>query len=108
MERNKYFRINDEIGRVIGILSNGNLSTTKGVKGQHQMVKLADTPQELIQVGDLVSCSRYYDLPSIIDEEDYEQLLEEYWQPFITKIYTPNEDKSQYTIQWEKNNENNI
>jgi hypothetical protein len=69
------------------------------------IIKIANTPQELIEVGDLVSCSGYYVLPRVIDEGDCEQLLSKYWQPFITKILTPNSNGSVYTQQWEADNE---
>ena len=68
-------------------------------------------PQELIQVGDLVELEN--DALTIKIEVINMRLkhlqschLEYNLDMFtITKIYTPNKDKSQYTLQWEVNNE---
>jgi len=66
------------------------------------ITKVADTPQELIEVGDLVLL-HHYKLPRIVDEEDCKILKKKYWQQFITKILTPNSNGG-YDLQWEKNN----
>ena len=66
--------------------------------------KINDMPQDLIQCGDLVQ---------MVNETTLEQVrrvlpkkiytTSSYCnREFITKIYTPNEDKSQYTLQWEQ------
>ena len=68
---------------------------------------IANTPQELIQVGDLVETDIYPLLP--VTEVLNDLHINCYCEKFIRvkdgcdiiKIYTPNEDKSVYTLQWE-------
>ena len=99
----QYFRNHkNEILEIIEIVNTNGKWVTNDLKRTYHIgeIKVADTPQELIKVGDLISCSRYYDLLSVIDEEDLETLLEKYWQPFITKILTPNSNGG-YDLQWE-------
>ena len=76
----------------------------KNFAGYLQFIeKVADTPQELIRVGDLVWHKHIASNPTLIkDKEELEWLLESF--KIITKIYTPNEDKSVYTLQWEADN----
>jgi len=69
--------------------------------------KVANTPQDLIEVGDLIACDRYFPTPRVINEDTCKQLLSEYWKPFITKILTPNSNGG-YDLQWRKENEKNI
>ena len=83
-----------------------------GLSAKHYLVledvKIADTPQELIQVGDLVETDIYPLLP--VTEVLNDLHINCYCEKFIrvkdgcniTKIYTPNEDKSVYTLQWEQ------
>ena len=68
--------------------------------------KVKDTPKELIQAGDLVF---YEDGEKIfVDEKMGNALAQKFKKGLIcklhfriTKILTPNEDKTQYTLQWE-------
>ena len=101
-----------------GRLRNGELfyaieDFDKETMTQHNLpsdiIKVANTPQELIQVGDLVFDGN---VPSIvemvmleqktfsidyIDTDGFQGSIQN-----ITKIFTPNEDKSVYTEQWSK------
>ena len=69
---------------------------------------IANTPQELIQVGDLVEHVKNVEgeKEQVVDidlELGYiETRLFVLHISHITAIYTPNKDKTQYTLQWKK------
>ena len=78
---------------------------------------IKDTPQELIQVGDLVYAPKFRNNESrnlfeVCDIEEYSvndknlvAIFDEYGndlKDYVEAIYTPNEDKTQYTEQWRK------
>lgn len=66
----------------------------------YHLVKVATTPQELIEVGDLISGKGFgFGLIEITCEEDLRIILKDCQD--VTKILTPNEDKTVYTCQWE-------
>ena len=74
-----------------------------------QYNNIANTPQELIQVGDLVDDDVMGYLVEVLAINNNGGLLtNEYndgqyiYSYQVVKIYTPNEDKSQYTLQWSK------
>lgn len=66
------------------------------------VIKVADTPQKLIEVGDLI-CG-YNGVCFIVDDCCPACVFDRGTLDFdsheITAIYTPNKDKSQYTLQW--------
>ena len=66
-------------------------------------LKVANTPQELIEVGDLVSINEWTFIVTYINNGiingDAQLNIK---TTKITKIYTPNKDKSVYTLQYSK------
>ena len=78
------------------------------------IIKVADTPQELAQVGDLVECKfdndyifkrKIFEVMKIEKGEGYYDMLDEYGNSLneynkITKILTPNAN-GDYIKQWE-------
>lgn len=73
-------------------------------------LKVANTPQELVQVGDLVEAKGNIFIP-IRFYQGNGKLLVSGWFNLdgefislndITAIYTPNKDRTQYTEQWRK------
>ena len=72
------------------------------------IIKVANTAQELIQVGDLVEFKMSGNIRlelAVKHHNKYDTLETTYAEvslKYISKIYTPNEDKSVYTLQWSK------
>ena len=111
----KVIRIDDEIENTCGLLylKEGtfyNFYTENGKVFLEDKVvyQTADTPQELIQVGDIVELEN--DAFTVKIEVINMRLkhLQSYHLEYnldmyeITKIYTPNKDKTVYTEQWEQ------
>lgn len=81
-----------------------------------QIIKVADTPQELIQVGDLVFIKNYWEEPLVVSHIDNngkplanvrtssgsERI--DLTRKKITKILTPNANGG-YDLQWEQTND---
>lgn len=74
-------------------------------------INVADTPQELIQVGDLIQTNEMkFPAPvEYVNKHDYLEMwtnlgLVDFKQETITKILTPN-SKGGYDLQWEDKNE---
>ena len=70
-------------------------------------VMVANTPQELVQVGDLIKIVDEYCIPITIEVSGVyngiiETQVERVYPEHIEAIYTPNKDKTQYTEQWRK------
>ena len=74
---------------------------------KEDIIKIADTPQELIQVGDLVEIGNSNNRVLQVDRLHHDIQCVEFndiviCYDQITKIFTPNKDKSVYTLQWEQ------
>ena len=113
-----YFRTNlGLINQIIGVNKELDNIVIKGKDviysfGAYENIfgdyNITDRPQELIQVGDLICHNEWEDydelelVRGVLKTKDI--LLSGSVPVFpenITKIYTPNKDKSQYTLQWE-------
>jgi len=77
---------------------------------QNEIIKVADTPQELIQVGDLVYGDGYItprEVYSVNIKEGNVTIIEHEYYTYkldtITKILTPNSNGG-YDLQWRKDN----
>ena len=75
-------------------------------------VKVADNPRELIEVGDLVEVIYQHSndklpLGEVIYKDEYFINIQSASVRYdrVTKILTPNKDKSVYTKQWSESNE---
>lgn len=80
-------------------MSRNDIYMNKAYEGY--ITKVADTPIELIEVGDLVWYKHIANEPSLIkDKDELEWLLK--WAKLITKILTPNSN-GDYIKQWELN-----
>ena len=68
--------------------------------------KVASIPQELIEAGDLVTYDTGMTSDTFIVTENVMEWIKGrgicIHKQWITKIYTPNEDKSQFTLQYSK------
>jgi|LGOV01.1.fsa_nt_gb hypothetical protein len=69
---------------------------------KNQITKVANTPQELIEVGDLVECKGVFHLITNIDDTKY--ILNNAYHvkktsTIITKILTPNSNDG-FDLQW--------
>ena len=112
---NKVIRIDDEVEDTCGLIHLNdstfyNFYTKKGKVFLEDGIdyKVADTPQELIQDIDIVEANEYYEFQNPMKVySNVDGVINVsgkcggYKHDEITKIYTPNEDKSQYTLQWE-------
>ena len=73
-----------------------------------RVLKVADTPQELIQVGDLYELtSNFTNRKQIFEATENDSIFKIIKNnskdiELLTKIFTPNKDKSVYTLQWEQ------
>ena len=75
---------------------------------KNYFIKVADTPQELIQAGDAVEIKGYKDTITVVITEVCGDVLYtrgtgyelEFHIDNVVAILTPNEDKSIYTEQW--------
>ena len=71
------------------------------------IIKVTDTPEILMEVGDLV-CTNGDNIPKCIEHKDklkYYKGLKFMKYNSITKILTPNEDESVYTLQYSREEE---
>lgn len=105
----QYFRNHkNEILEIIEIVNTNGKWVTNDLKRTYHIgeIKVADTPQELIEVGDLVkhNCNDetvIEEVILIITEASLETTNTIMGSNWVTKIYTPNNDNSIYTLQWE-------
>ncbi|MCK4442004.1 MAG: hypothetical protein KAU90_08345 [Sulfurovaceae bacterium] len=68
------------------------------------IIKVANTPQELIQVGDLVKFYHSFKVEVVGIKKNLLRVSSGSWHFMeeIIELYTPNEDKSVYTLQYKK------
>jgi len=102
--KNKIIQANEEIPDIENKSICYEYSRVKGVE-----VKIADTPQELVKVGDLIE-TRWQGYKVILEVEHitierqtiYYEIIEDCSREAedITKIWTPN-SKGGYDLQWE-------
>lgn len=97
----------------VGIADNGYTVIVNGkftmLSYSDNITKVANTPTELIEVGDLVVLDN--ELLEVKGFGEYDEFHIGYKcgmlyrvHKDITKILTPNKDKTQYTSQWKKDN----
>ena len=113
---NKWFRLFDDIfvqgnnyKKMFGYEGNtGNKKTHILVGGSYKMISIEGyTPQDLIEVGDLVGTDWYNEISSIwrIDEEGLWKDIDDcIMVKDVTKILTPNSNGG-YDLQWSADND---